>query len=677
MENKNTNLGKIIRAIIAFLIVLAFNILGVVCGGNMTDNTKGKLSVLLFVFIGVAVIFFLVNVIGFGIYEKKFDVTVEQRRNNYLERRDEALKDLPKSVGRIVFWRRIVVVYSVFIFLFALSFSFLMGVGGKAGLSILPIYLLYGLLSRIAPIAKTFSFEGYSEPESYPYLHNLAKNVAKKFGIKGKIRIVFFPDCNAGIAKIGKAYSLQLGVLLLDILTEDELRQVLIHEFAHITKDGNSMDREHRLFRFITEKEESHFSELLDCMYMLLDRVYAFEYLMYKLAASIAVEKIADESIRKYGDPQTAANALAKIAYNECFNNELDVHMEEHYFAPEQCRENVMTELRDSFRAAVAKRADFWKSMLCNEIQSQSASHPILRNRIEALGISDFSVEFPEDEGSDYRNECAKALEEVNKIRYEKEREIYEESRKEQYLEPLSVVEKWHADGESIAAEAARPAMNALMSLGRYDELEALCDKVIAQAETRFEKGHAYMLKGLLCLNRYDKAGIDLIYEAIDINKNYIDEGMSQIGAFCCRMGLVEELEEYRRRVIDLQQKQENEYEHANTLTAKDNVCEESMPEDMKRELIEHIIEISEGQIKRVFLLRKVISDSFFSSVFVIQFKFEAEEEAIHRIMEKIFIYLDTYPQDWQFSLFMYDKETAEAIKKVNNCCVYDSNHEE
>lgn len=677
MENKKTNLGKIIRALIAFLLVLTFNIIGVFCAGSMNDDIKSKLSVLLFVLIGVAVAFFLINVIGFGIYEKKSNVTVEQRRNNYLERRDEALKDLPKSVGRIVLWRRIVVAYSVFIFFFALSFSFLMGVGGQAGLTILPVYLLYGLLTRIAPITKRFSFEGYSTPESYPYLHNLAKNVAEKLGMKGKIRIVFFPDCNAGIAKIGKYYSLQLGVLLLDMLTEDELCQVLIHEFAHITKDGNSMDREYRLFRFITEKEESNFSELLDCMYMLLDRVYTFEYLMYKLSASIAVEKIADESIRQYGDPQTAANALAKIAYNECFNNELDVHMEEHYFAPEQCRENVMTELRDSFRVAVAKRADLWKTMLCNEIQSQSASHPILRNRIKALGVSDFSVEFPEDEGGDYRNECAKALEEVNKIRFEVEREVYAQNRKEQYLEPLSVVEKWQADGESMAAETVRPVMNALMSIGRYDELEALCDKVIAQAKTRFEKGHAYMLKGMLCLNRYDKAGIGLIYEAIDINKNYIDEGMSQIGSFCCRMGLTEELEEYRRRVIDLQQKQEDEYEHANTLTAKDNVCEESMPEDMKKELVGHIIGISEGKIKRIFLLRKVICDSFFSSAFVIQFKFEADEETIDRIMEKIFIYLDTYPLDWQFSLFMYDKETVEAIKKVNNCCVYDSNHEE
>ena len=40
--------------------------------------------------------------------------------------------------------------------------------------------------------------------------------------INHEIKIIFQNDCNAGIQRIGKVYSLQLGLHLLSILTEEE-----------------------------------------------------------------------------------------------------------------------------------------------------------------------------------------------------------------------------------------------------------------------------------------------------------------------------------------------------------------------------------------------------------------------------------------------------------------------
>jgi hypothetical protein len=40
--------------------------------------------------------------------------------------------------------------------------------------------------------------------------------------------------------------------------------------------------------------------------------------------------------------------------------------------------------------------------------------------------------------------------------------------------------------------------------------------------------------------------------------------------------------------------------------------------------------------------------------------------------MNKIFNHLDTRPEDWHFSLFVYDIQTAQAVGKIQNSCVYD-----
>jgi hypothetical protein len=43
----------------------------------------------------------------------------------------------------------------------------------------------------------------------------------------------------------------------------------------------------------------------------------------------------------------------------------------------------------------------------------------------------------------------------------------------------------------------------------------------------------------------------------------------------------------------------------------------------------------------------------------------------MRRAYEAIFNYLDAYPVDWQFSLFLYDRETEAAVKRVEGSLVW------
>jgi hypothetical protein len=68
------------------------------------------------------------------------------------------------------------------------------------------------------------------------------------------------------------------------------------------------------------------------------------------------------------------------------------------------------------------------------------------------------------------------------------------------------------------------------------------------------------------------------MYKAMDINSNYIDWGLDEIGAFCCRMGLEKELLEYREKAVEYAQSQMDKYDETGTLTARDNILPSDSP---------------------------------------------------------------------------------------------------
>ena len=182
------------------------------------------------------------------------------------------------------------------------------------------------------------------------------------------------------------------------------------------------------------------------------------------------------------------------------------------------------------------------------------------------------------------------------------------------------------------------------------------------------------MTKGMIMLDRYDKGGIEHLYEAIEINHNYAEQGSEAIGEFCCIMGLEEELEEYRERALDYGQREIDQYSKANQLTSADTLVPDDMPKDMLEDILGYIKAADTGKdVLRVYLVKKIITEEYSPSVFVLQFKAEAEEERTFEVMDKVFNHLDTRPENWEFSLFYYDAQTAPAVAKVKESCVYDA----
>ena len=93
----------------------------------------------------------------------------------------------------------------------------------------------------------------------------------------------------------------------------------------------------------------------------------------------------------------------------------------------------------------------------------------------------------------------------------------------------------------------------------------------------------------------------------------------------------------------------------------------------MLEEILAYIRSIDNDSIQNVYLVRKTINESFFTSAFVIRFDGGTDEERCE-IMHRIFRYLDTYPVKWQFSLFDYAEYPQIKFDKIEGSLVYSKN---
>ena len=145
------------------------------------------------------------------------------------------------------------------------------------------------------------------------------------------------------------------------------------------------------------------------------------------------------------------------------------------------------------------------------------------------------------------------------------------------------------------------------------------------------------------------------------------------IGSFFCMTGREKQLLEYRERARQMAQKDKDEYSQTGVLSKNDKLSAEHLPEGMLENILAFIRSIDEDIVKNIYLVRKTISENFFTSVFIIHF-WGGTDDQRNEIMHKIFRYLDTYPVDWQFSLFDYADHTDIKFDKIEGSLVWTKN---
>ena len=591
--------------------------------------------------------------------------------------RDDAEKTTKEKLKQLQRIRRLTTVYTFFVAVLAVAIAVLGGVLILFNYYLYILCLLYsGLLfsSVYARIRKKRPLNlsenaVYISKKDYPLIYSLARKAADSVGYKNEIIILPESDCSAGIIRDEKRAFVNLGVILLNVLSEEELYAILLHEFAHIANNDADF-REQQYHAWLCE-ESGGFNKLsafLSNLYLYLERKYGFNYMIYIYASSVINELTADKAMANYSTPKIAVSALLKSRYYNLYFWESCVKNEDSIYKSERLDADYITNKIESFKKAIAERSSFWNDLVDREILANNASHPTLKMRMNALGIE--KIELAEtDSSEEYLAEIKKVLEFSEKSIYDARKQTYEKDRNENYLEPLARIEEWHKSGNPISAETYADLVSDLKTIGMHEEAEALCDRALEQL-SGLSSVHAAFMKGAAMLYRYDEGGMELIYHAMEQNGNYIEEGLDIIGRFCCLTGRQEALLEHRKKALQLAQKHKDNDTQISFLSKNDNLTKETLPDGMLEEILAFIKSIDQDIIQNIYLVRKTVSETFFASVFIIHF-YGGTDAQRDEIMHKIFRFLDSHPTEWQFSLFDYFEYPEVKVEKIEGSLVF------
>lgn len=566
--------------------------------------------------------------------------------------------------------------YAVFLFLFGL----ILAMGHyylRIYFPVIPALYIFAALTQLKKPKYAFEKEQnqtYLEPGDYPALYALARKAEEASGISGEIYIglSYDRDQATSIIRIDRGYYFSIGVRLLKLWTEEELYTVFLHEFAHVASENQETNALNDYLTRIADGRSATYLQFVTAyLYAYPDALYQFEHFLYQFASSVAEEEKADRAMKAF--PDAAAMAFLKIKYMEIYAWEDDYADDTPYYAPEEPEADRFRCDTEKIKKAITERAKDWNKLVQSEIQSRSSTHPTVKMRLESLGITDLPENFDYPAG-DYGAECEKAEAFMDKLLHDENAKDYAANREKFYLKPQEEVETWEKEGRQVTAEGYRDIVQALAALCRFDEAASLAERAINELSDNASH-YGYYFRGLYRLHHYDAGGLDDLYKAIELNGNYVEEAIDTVGAFCCFMGLQAELDTYREKVAGILQKFADEDEQAGSLGKNDKLTEEHLPEGMLEEILQYIVSVSQGQVAKVYLVRKVISDTFFSSPFIIRFKPDAPEEIRDDVMHKIFLLLDN-DYDWQFSLFAYDDLEKGVVEKVPGSCVWEDKEE-
>lgn len=548
--------------------------------------------------------------------------------------------------------------------------AFLLGSFSAGLLGFMPIW------RRFQQLRKPLNKAALVPVGKLPKLEAMAKKAADSVGIKGTVRLELTRDCDCDINRFGSTYVVFLGTRLLTALTEEELYQAMLSCMDYFTRpqEYRKVLRLHYLGELGTADIRLA-TCVFDWFYSYADVTLEWDYDLYITAYKLHNDRMSDRRIQAVGDPAAAVSGMCKRAMWRFFVFEANELITTLFYEPDSAAHRHEWDVCDAFRRGLATRHEAWLGFLSRELRPEGNHHyptfreswPNLMPDAEAPAIS---VWVP-DLDSSYGQEVSRAVDMVEETIRAEITPYYKSARKREYLEPLRIAEAYEADPTGYTTPELSPVINAYRDLGRMTEAEALCDAILENETNPFAQAHAIYFKGARMLHRYETEGIDLIYRAIDLNKNYMRDGFELVEEYCTMCGLADDYDVFLRRAETQMSAHAANHEDAASLKPTDHIIPEEGVGGMLPDILTYMEKVSDGCIREIYLVRKVISEDFFSSVFVINFEHGAPQEDMRRAYEAIFNYLDAYPVDWQFSLFVYDRQTEAAVKRIEGSLVW------
>jgi hypothetical protein len=620
---------------------------------------------------------FAINLLlGKRLWERFSNTRIAEQRKIMGQIRDEAEKNLKRIEKRMKLILNTCWFFHIFLILlcvlgFSFSFGFVKWESWPAGLTITAFLLVYLLSSfMLAGLVDMLACGGSGPlPENellekdYPKLFSIARGAADITGAGKNIRI-FLGDNNVGVFKHGKYDCILIGEMPMNLLTMEEMKQTLIHEFAHVYNGNTKLSRKLIFAAGIWQTEtDNKFINFLRSIMIIPAFIFQKEYFLYTVCAKRVQEIEADNIVKKLGDRQVYINALAKHAALSLFQSAPCPEWSIYIYESEEPLKNYASIYLDLYYKYLEKNEAHWRRIMDNELTPFIDSHPTFKARKESMGVENYDLHTKETD-KEYKKEQKKMLKKKNKILVEGIADTYDEIRDYVYVKRFDAIKDYEQNSDKSIQELITIALY-------YEGVDTEKAKEILNTilEKDKDNAYAYYHLGRILLDEFDKQGIDYIYKAIERNDGFAVEGFDLIGTYCIKAGLQEELEEYRRNIVDMGQKAVDKSRAIAELNKEDKVVPHDLDKKTLDEILQYMTTEGKGKLAKIMLVKKIAGE-LYTYVFLIKFA-NYEDEDLPEIFNKIYTYLDL--REEQFTLLaIFDESKLKWLhKRVENCVVW------
>ena len=506
----------------------------------------------------------------------------------------------------------------------------------------------------------------------YPTLYALADQVLDREE-KPPV-LIWNSGATISVSRIHGVIHLAIGSFALPILNEEELQNILLHEYGHMQEDRS--DPQRKVFELLNlhPLPSQCCILLLPVDYLLAGPILQLNLRMMQsdAATSVIKEQRADAYALSRGNPSAMLSGLAKLQMMDLYTSYEVAHQID-YYAGETCPKDVTVRELDNFRRVFQEKKDFWMEILLHQLPPQVGSHPTLPQRIQALGNPEFHVSLSVSDPA-YAAEQDQFVALTDRLIYDDLHTSYDQAHQENWVAPWQTIHRFEAEeaaGTVHTPLEMRPVLDACYMTGAYDKLENYCNLTIQRAEGDHDAAHAHFLLGRQLLCQYNADGIDHLYAAADANNNYCDEAFELISNFCLLMGLQDRLEEYREHHDAVLQRQWDQNELDTGSIGKKNQLsvETQLPQTRQQENIDFILGCGKDVLRGLYQVHKQLSANYFSTVYVLDFQDHATLDQRYAVHQKVFEYLDTLPE--QYTLVHSDELGSVKLSDLAPMQVY------
>lgn len=616
----------------------------------------------------------VVNVVGAARMKKKWENIPTKQGMDYVSKlKNEIERDYEKAEQNVD--RTVAASY---VYLAALICLFLFGVFclGMTGLDftymiacvLLAVYAEWCFLNILtapteSPVPETGTEIQKSE---FPRIYATAERAAAASQCVMPVRL-FITGGGIAVSEYGGVALVLVNVAECAVLTEAELYNIMLHEFGHIMNvDTKRSLREDK----ITSRWGSNAAVDYPIWQALLSHTtmrMLFALATYGMISSRYRETLADDAVKRLGQPLEYVNATAKACMMNFCREMPQREMRYDFYAEESAPTDAISREIALYRRCVRENGARWKALLLKELPARMDSHPTLKMRMEHMEQSDFDHLTAETDDV-YIAEQNKLVAFADKLVYDFISPDYMSEREDNYVRRNKVFAAY----EEAAAAGRVPehlrvkAMRAWYGVDN-DKALAIADSLLAE---RPDSASANFCKGLILFYRDDPECVGCFYTVARKSGSGAQAAMDYVGRFALKTGDKEMLEKYRADAPELVQK-DNDFRKYCVWDEKRKLSAPSLPAETIAEIAAALAEIGNGMFAKLRMAEFTAADGSVRFPVLAEFADDAPMEGRYEIFDDCITYLDDRNEYFSFGIAAADKKLAKAMDEIADTVIY------